>query len=81
MRAYPRVHICARPRSPRTHTAQDYEDLPRPATATSPHNPTTPTDAHSSAQGNGPAQGQWWQRCTHTQLWKLRKWARAEPSL
>ena len=52
-----------------------------PATATSPHNPKTPTHAHSSAQGNGPAQGQWWQRWTHTQLWELQRWARAEPFL
>ena len=55
--------------------------LPGPATATSLHDPTTPTHAHSSAQGHGPTHGQWWQRCTHTQLWELRKWARAEPSL
>ena len=81
VRAYPRVHICPRPHSPRTPTAQDYKESPRPATATSPHNPITPTHAHSSAQDRGPAQGQWWRRWTHTQLWELRKWAEAEPSL
>ena len=81
VRAYPRVHIRPRPRSPRTPTAQDYEASTRAATATSPHDPITPTDAHSSAQGHGPAQGQWPQRWTHTQLWELRKWVWAEPSL
>ena len=81
VRAHPRVHIRSRPRSPRTPTAQDYEESPRPAIATSPHNPDTPNHAHSSAQDRGPAQGQWWQRWTHTQLWERRKWARAEPSL
>ena len=81
VRAYPRVHIRPRPHSPRTPGAQDYEESPRPTTATSPQDPITPTQAHSSAQGYGPAQGQWWRRCTHTQLWDLRKWARAEPSL
>ena len=79
--AYPRVHIRLRPRSPRTPTAQDYEESPRPATATSPHDHVTATHVNSSAQGHGPTQGQWWRRWTHTQLWKLRKWARAEPSL
>ena len=81
MRAYPRVHIRPRPRSPRTPTAQDYEDSPRPSTATSPHDPITPLHAHSCAQGHGPAQERWWQHWTQTQLWELRKWARAEPSL
>ena len=81
VRAYPRVHICWRPHSPRTPTVQDYEESPRPATATGPHDPVTPTHAHSSAQDRGPAQGQWWQRWTHTQLWGLRKWAGGEPSL
>ena len=81
MRAYPRVHIRPQPQFPRTPTAQDYEESPRPATATSPHDHITPTHAHSSAQGHGPAEGQWWRRWTHTQLWELRKWARAEPSL
>ena len=81
VRAYPRVHIRTCPRSPRTPTAQDYKDSPGPTTANSPHDPTTPTHAHSSAPGHGPAHGQWWQRWTHTQLWEMRKWARAEPSL
>ena len=81
VRAHPRVHICARPHSPRTPTEQDYEESPRPATATGPQDPVTPTHAHSSAQDRRPAQGQWWQRWTHTQLWELRKWARGEPSL
>ena len=81
VRAHPRVHIRARPHSPCTPTEQDYEESPRPATATGPHNPVTPTQAHSSAQDRGPAQGQWWQCWTHTQLWELRKWARGEPSL
>ena len=81
VRAHQRVHIRSRPDSPRTPTVQDYEESPRPATATSPHNPVTPTHAHSSAQDRSPAQKQWWQRWTHTQLWKMRKWARAEPSL
>ena len=81
VRAYPGVRIGPRPHSPRTPTEQDYEESPRPATATSPHDPITPTHAHSSAQDRGPAQGQWWQRWTHTQLWELRKWVRTEPSL
>ena len=81
VRAHPRVHIRARPHSPRTPTEQDYEESPRPATTTGPHDPVTPTHAHSSAQDRRPAQGQWWQRWTHTQLWELRKWARGEPSL
>ena len=81
MRPYPRVHIRPPSRSPRTPTAQDYEDSPGPPTATSPHDPITPSHAHSSAPGHGPALGQWWQRWTHTQLWELRKWARAEPLL
>ena len=75
VRAHPRVHIRARPHSLRTPTVQDYEESPRPATATGPHDPVTPTHANSSAQDRGPAQGQWWQRWTHTQLWELRKWA------
>ena len=78
---YPRVHIRPRFNSTRTPTEQDYEEFPRPATATSRHDPITPTHAHSSAQDRGPAQGQWWRRWTHRQLWELRKWARAEPSL
>ena len=77
MRAYPRVHIRPQSHSPRTPTAQDYEQSPGPATATSPHNHITPTHGHSSAEGHGPAPGQWWQRWTH----KQRKWVRAEPSL
>ena len=81
VRTYPRVCIRLRPHSLRTPTAQDYEESPRPATATSPHDPITPTHAHSSAGGHRPAHGQWWQRSTHTQLWELQKWARAEPSL
>ena len=81
VRTYPRVCIRPRPHSPRTPTAQDYEESPRPASATSPHDPVTPTHAHSSAHDRGPAQGQWWQRWTHTQLWELRKWARAEPCI
>ena len=80
-RAHPRVHIRVRPNSPRTPPEQDYEESPRPATATGPHDPFTPTRAHSSAQDRRPAQEQWWQRWTHTQLWELRKWARGEPSL
>ena len=81
MRAHPQVHIRARPNSPRTPAEQDYEESPRHASATGLHDPVTPTHAHSSAQDRGPAQGQWWQRWTHTQLWELRKWARGEPSL
>ena len=81
MRAYPRVHIRPRPNSPRNPAAQDYEESPRPATATSHHDPITPTHAQSSAQDRGPAQGQLWPRRTYTQLWELRKSARAEPSL
>ena len=49
-------------RAPPLPAEQDYEESPRPATATSPHDPVTPTHAHSSAQVRGPAQGQWWQR-------------------
>ena len=81
VRAHPRVHIRSRPHSPRTPKVQDYEESPRPATTTGPHDPVTPTHVHSSAQDCGPAQGQWWQRWTHTQLWELRKWARGEASL
>ena len=81
VRAYPRVPIRPRPHSPRILTAQDYDNFPGPATATSPHDPITPTHAHSSAQGHGPAQGQWWQRWTNTQLWEPLRWAPAEPSL
>ena len=81
VRAHPRVHIRARPHSPRTPTEQDYEESPRPVGATGPQDPVTPTHTHSSAQDRRPAQGQWWQRWTHTQLWELRKWARGEPSL
>ena len=68
-------------RSPRTPTAQDYEESPRPADASSRRDLMRPTHAHSSAQGHGPAQGQWWRRWTNTQLWELRRWAREEPSL
>ena len=81
VRACPRVRICPCPHSPRTPTEQDYEESPRPATATSPHDPITATHAYSSAKDRGPAQGQWWQRWTHTQLWGLRKWVRTETSL
>ena len=81
MHTYPRVHIRPRRRSPRTPRAQDYEECHRPVTATSPDDRITATHAHSSAQGHGPAQGQWWRRWTHMQLWELRKWTRAEPSL
>ena len=81
VRAYPRVRIRPRPHSPRTPTEQDYEVSPRPATDNSPNDPITPTHAHSSAQDRGLAQGQWWQRWTHTQLWELRKWVWTEPSL
>ena len=81
VRAYPQVRSRPRPHSPRTPREQDYEESPRPATATSPQDPITPTHAHSSAQDCGLAQGQWWQRCTHTQLWELQKWVRTEPSL
>ena len=81
MHAYPQVHIHLRPHSPRTPTAQNYEESPRPATVTSPNDAITPTHAKSSARDRGPAQGQWWRRWTHTQLWELRKWALAEPSL
>ena len=81
VRAHPRVHIRSRPHSPRSPTEQDYEESPRPATATGPHDPVTPTHAHSSARDRRPAQGQWWQRWTHTQLWELQKWARGEASL
>ena len=81
VRAHPRVHIRARPHSPRTPTEKDYEESPRPATATGPRDPVAPTHAHSSAQDRRPAQGHWWQRWTHTQLWELRKGARGEPSL
>ena len=81
VRAYPRVHVHPRPRFSRTPTAQDYEDSHGPTIATSPHDLNTHTHAHTSAQGHGPARGQWWQRWTHTQLWELRKWAWAETSL
>ena len=64
VRAYPPIHI--RPHSPRTPTAQDYEESPRPATATSLHDPVTPIHAHSSAPDRVPAQGQWWRHWTHT---------------
>ena len=79
--AYTGVLVRPHPRSPRTPTSQDYEDPPRPTTATSPHDPITHTHHHTSSQGHCPAHGQWWQRCTQTQLLELRKWARAEPTL
>ena len=65
--AYPRGVLRSRPHSLRTSTAQDYEDSPGPS---SPHDPTTHNHAHTntSAQGHGPAHGQWWQRWPHTQL-------------
>ena len=72
MHAYARIHIRPRPRSPHTPPAQTYEDYPGPATATSPHDPTTPTHAHSSPQGHVHAQRQWLQRWMHTQLWELQ---------
>ena len=48
VRAYPRVHIRPGPHWPRTPTAQDYEESPWPATATSPHDHITPTHTPSS---------------------------------
>ena len=81
VRAHPRFHIRVHPHSPRTPTEQDYEESPRPAIAAGPHDPVTPTHPHSSAQDRRPAQEQWWQRWTHTQLWELQKWAKGEPSL
>ena len=83
MSAYRRVRVRSHPRSARTLTAQEYEDSPRPATATSPHHPNTHTGthAHTPNQGHSPAHGPWWQRWTHAQLWELQKWARAEPFL
>ena len=81
VRAYPPVRIRPRPHFLLPPTEQDYEESPRPATATSPHDPIRPTHAHSSAQDRGPAQGQWWQCWTRTQVWELRKWVRTEPSL
>ena len=54
MRAYPRVHIRPRPHSPRTPTAQDYGESPRPATATSPHDHVTPTHAHPPPEATAP---------------------------
>ena len=65
--------------SPRTRTAQDYENFPRPTAAASPHYFTTRThthahaDAHAHAQGHRPASAPWWQRWTHKQLWEVRK--------
>ena len=56
--------------------AQDYEESPGPTAGASPHDSTTRTHAHAHTHANGP----WWQRWTHTQLWELRKWAQAEPS-
>ena len=58
VRAHPRFHIRSRPHSARTPTVQDYEESPGPATATGPHDPVTPTQAHSSAKDCGAAQGQ-----------------------
>ena len=84
MSTSPRVCVGPRPAgSPRTPTAQDYEDCPRPTGAASPHDSTARTHAHAHAhaQGDGPACGLWWQRWTHTQLWELWKWAQAETSL
>ena len=73
-------HPPAPPR-PAHPTAQDSEESPRPVTTTSPHHPITPSHANSSTQDRGPARGQWWRRWTDTQLWELRRWARAEPTL
>ena len=81
VRTYKRVRVHPRARSPYSPTAQDDEDSPGPTTATSCYDPTRHTHAHTSAKGHSPADGQWWQRWTHPQLWVLRKWARAEPSL
>ena len=81
---YPRVRVRPRPsHSPCTPTAQDNEESPRPTAAASPLDSTACTQGHvhAHAQGHGPARGFWWQRCTHTQLWELQKWARAKPSL
>ena len=80
----PCVRVRPRPaHSPRTPMAHDYEESPKPTAAASPHFSTARTHAHTHAhaQGHGPARGPCWQRWTHTQLWELRKWARAEPSL
>ena len=53
----PQVQLHSRPCSQCTPTAQDYEESPGHATATSPHDPTTHTHAHSHtpAQGHGPS--------------------------
>ena len=75
--------------SPRTCTAQDYEDSPRPTAAASLHESTMRTHTHANAnanadahaQGHRPARGPWWQRWTHTQLWELRRCAPSETGL
>ena len=71
VRAYLQVQIRPRPHSLSPPGAQAYQESPRPATATSAHDPITPTRAHSSAQDRGPAQEQWWRHWTHTQLRKM----------
>ena len=63
-----RGSISAHAPAPHSTPATGLRGLPGPARATSLHDPTTPTHAHSSAQGHGPTHGQWWHRWTHTQL-------------
>ena len=78
----PRVRARLRPaNSPRTPKAQDYKYFPGPTAAASLCYSTACTQARAHPQGHGPAHGPWWQRWTRTQLWELRKCARAENSL
>ena len=57
--------------------------LSGPTAVPSPHYSTTRTtaEAHAEAQSHESALEPWWQRWTHTKLWELQKWARAETSL
>ena len=59
---------------------------PRYRTTRNPPGPRSPRPRHNHPRPlllprPRPRPEQWWQRWTNTQLWKLRKWARGEPSL
>ena len=48
---------------------------------TPPHAPTPTLTLTPLPKGHGPADGPWWQRWTHEQLWEQGKWAQREPSI
>ena len=63
VRAHPRVHIRSRPYSPRTPTAQDYEEYPGPppppdpTTPSHPPTPTTPPKTAAAPRDSGGSAG------------------------